>query len=101
MSAIDIFLEEIEKFKNKYKIILNEKDIKIQIYKLEELLNENNTEPEIIFKYFKFKQKIQDAKLSELLEIYKDCIFYDTFNKKFGKIKIKSYFIQKIKELFY
>ena len=101
MSAIHIFLEENEKIKIKYKNILIEKDIQIQIYKLEELLNENNTEPEIILKYLELKQEIKDEKLPELLDIYKDCIYYETFNNKFGKIKTKKSFILIIKELFY
>ena len=100
MSAIHIFLEENEKIKIKYKNILIEKDIQIQIYKLEELLNENNTEPEIILKYLELKQEIKDEKLPELLDIYKDCIYYETFNNKFGKIKTKKSFILIIKELF-
>ena len=100
MSAIHLFLEENEKIKIKYKNILIEKDIQIQIYKLEELLNENNTEPEIILKYLELKQEIKDEKLPELLDIYKDCIYYETFNNKFGKVKTKKSFILIIKELF-
>ena len=72
----------------------------MQIYKLEELLNENNTEPEIILKYLELKQKVKDEKLPELLEEYEDCILYETFNEKFDKIKVKASFIQKLKELF-
>lgn len=100
MSDIDIFLEENEKSKIKFQNILNLKDIKMQIYKLEELLNENNTEPEFILKYLELKQEIKDENLPELLDTYKDCIFYETFNEKFGKIKVKVSFIQKLKELF-
>ena len=100
MSDIDIFIEENNNSKKKLENILKEKDIHNQIYKLENLLKENNTEPEIVLKYLKLKQEIQDKNLPELLDTYKDCIFYETFNKEFGKIKTKTSFIQKIKELF-
>ena len=100
MSAINIFMKENEKLKIKYKNILMETDIMTQISKLGELLKENNTNPEIILKYLELKQDVKDENLHELVETYKDYIFFFIFNKKFGTIKTKSSFFQKIKELF-
>ena len=100
MSVIDIFLEENRKFLERCKNILNMGNIDNQIQEFEKLLNDDNVDPNILLSYLELKDKVHDTKLPKLLETYEVCFFHKKFNEKFGKIRTKISFLQKLKDLF-
>ena len=90
MAYIDILMNKREQVLKNFREI-KEKNISIKIDLLKSLLEDNNTEEEIILEYLKLKKVNKDADFIEKLKTYKVAIHKNNYNQFQNKEKKSAY----------